>query len=109
MISVITVDDKINELKKPWSPIVITRINDQVIRLAMFKGTYPMHKHDKEDELFYVLRGTITIEIEETNQKLVLNQGDLAVVPKGTKHSPISEGESYVLMFEPSALKSSGD
>ncbi|UCE14760.1 MAG: cupin domain-containing protein [Candidatus Heimdallarchaeota archaeon] len=109
MIPKIVVDDKINEIKKPWSPIVIARVNDQVIRLAMFKGTYPFHKHDNEDELFYVLRGSIIIQIEKSHQKLVLNQGEMAVIPKGKKHSPTSEEESYVLMFEPAALKSSGD
>jgi len=108
MIPIITVEDEMRKIEKPWSPKVITKVNDQVIRLAMFKGTYPMHKHSNEDELFYVVRGTITIQIEN-NQKLLINQGDLAVIPKGVKHSPTSESESYVLMFEPFVLKSSGD
>ncbi|MFX1284164.1 MAG: cupin domain-containing protein [Promethearchaeota archaeon] len=108
MIPKITVEDEMRKIEKPWSPVEIARVNDQVIRLAMFKGTYPMHKHSNEDELFYVLRGTIAIQIEN-DQPLVLNQGDLAVIPKGLNHSPTSESESYVLMFEPLALKSSGD
>lgn len=108
MIPIIALDEEIKKIKKPWSPIVIARVNDQVIRLAMFEGTYPMHKHSNEDELFYVLRGTITIQIEN-NQKLILNQGDMAVIPKDLEHSPTSDSESIVLMFEPSSLTSSGD
>lgn len=108
MIPIITVEDEIKKIKEPWSPKVIARVNDQVIRLAMFKGSYPFHKHSNEDELFYVLRGTMTIQIEN-DQTLVLNQGDLAVIPQGLNHNPTSESESYVLMFKPLALKNSGD
>jgi len=68
-----------------------------------------MHKHANEDELFYVIRGHITIHVKNKHKKIVLNQGEIAVIPKDLEHSPTSESESYVLMFEPSSLKSSGD
>ncbi len=109
MIPIIEIDDEIKKIKKPWSPIVIARVNDQVIRLAMFKRTYPMHKHSNEDELFYVLKGKITIQIKNKQKRIVLNQGEMAVIPKDIEHSPTSESESFVLMFEPSSLQSSGD
>ncbi len=108
MIPIITVEDEMKRIKKPWSPKVIARVNDQVIRLAMFKGTYPMHKHDNEDELFQVIQGKITIQLE-SNQKIELQQGEMAVIPKGMKHSPNSDLTSYVLMFEPATLTSTGD
>ena len=108
MISVIPISEKIKEIEKPWSPIEIARVNDQVVRLAMFKGSYPMHKHDNEDELFQVIQGKITIRLE-TNQKIELQEGEMAVIPKGLKHSPKSDLTSFVLMFEPYTLKSTGD
>ncbi len=109
MIPIISIDDEIRKIKKPWNPIILARANDQVIRLAMFKGTYPMHKHANEDELFYVVRGHITIQVKNKQNEIELKQGEMAVIPKDLEHNPTSESESYVIMFEPSSLKSSGD
>lgn len=100
--------EKIKEITNPWTPIEIARVNNQVVRLSLFKGTYPMHKHDKEDELFFVYEGEITIEFED-GSKINLNKGEIAVIPKGILHSPNSNLDSYVLMFEPQSLKSRGD
>ena len=108
LTQVITIEDEIRKINKPWSPVEIAKVNDQVLRLAMFKGSYPMHKHANEEELFYVLKGKITIRLEN-NQEIVLNQGEMTVIPIGVMHSPLSETESYVLMFEPISLISSGD
>ncbi len=102
------IDELIKGIKQPWRPIEVIRVNDQVIRLAMFKGSYPMHKHSNEDELFFVYKGKIVIQIENES-KVVLKQGDMVVIPKGMKHSPSSDFESYVLMFEPRSLISAGD
>lgn len=96
------------EIDKPWSPIIIARVNDQVIRLAMFKNSYPMHKHEKEDELFFVYKGKITIHFEDESM-ITLDQGEMAVISKEKKHSLQSESESFVLIFEPLSTKSSGD
>ncbi|MFX0125153.1 MAG: cupin domain-containing protein [Candidatus Hodarchaeota archaeon] len=109
MIPIVAINDEIKKIKKPWRPIVIARMNDQVIRLVIFKGTYPMHKHSNEDELFYVLSGKIIIKVKNKQKMIVLNQGEMAVIPKDMEHSPTSESESFVLMFEPKSLKSSGD
>jgi mannose-6-phosphate isomerase-like protein (cupin superfamily) len=104
----VNIDGLIKEIKQPWQPIEVARVNDQVIRLAMFKGSYPMHKHSEEDELFFVYKGKIIIQIEN-ELEVILEQGDMVVIPKGKKHSPSSDLDSYVLMFEPLSLKSTGD
>ncbi|MFX0091425.1 MAG: cupin domain-containing protein [Candidatus Hodarchaeota archaeon] len=74
----------------------------------MYDGEYPWHKHEKEDELFYVHKGRIVIQFRN-RENVVLNEGEIVVVPKGVEHSPKSLEKSYVLMFEPSTLKSPGD
>ncbi|MBN2423322.1 cupin domain-containing protein [Candidatus Woesearchaeota archaeon] len=105
----ITLSEKISELnEKPWSPVDIARVNDQIIRLAYFKGEYHWHKHDNEDELFFVYKGSIVIQIKD-KQDIVLNQGEIAVIEKGTEHCPKSDEGAYVLMFEPCELNSRGD
>jgi hypothetical protein len=62
MIPVIDLEEKIRKIEKPWSPIDITYINDQVIRAAIFHGEYHWHKH--EDELLLVHRGAIRIQVK---------------------------------------------
>ena len=109
MIPKVNLKNKIKEIDgRPWHPVEVAIVNDQVIRLALYKGEYHWHKHENEDEFFYVLRGQITIQIKD-GRDLVLNEGEVAVVPKGIEHCPKSDVESYVLMFEPYELKSTGN
>jgi mannose-6-phosphate isomerase-like protein (cupin superfamily) len=77
--------------------------------MALFKGEFHWHNHENEDELFYVIRGRITIHMERPFPDIVLGEGEMAVVPKGVEHCPVSDEDSYVLMFEPASLQSAGD
>jgi mannose-6-phosphate isomerase-like protein (cupin superfamily) len=108
LIPVIDLKEKIGTISQPWSPIDVTYINDQVIRAAIFHGEYHWHKHDEEDELFYVYKGSIRIEVKDRDT-IELGEGHLCVIPRGVEHKPSSEEPSVVLLFEPSKLKSRGD
>jgi mannose-6-phosphate isomerase-like protein (cupin superfamily) len=108
VITMINLNDKIKEIARPWSPIEVARVNDQVVRMALFDGEYPWHKHTDEDELFYVYKGSIVIRVKG-HPNIALHEGEMAVMPKGVEHSPKSLEPSHVLMFEPQALKSQGD
>ncbi|MFX1253261.1 MAG: cupin domain-containing protein [Promethearchaeota archaeon] len=109
MIGKISLKDKIQEIgDRPWTPIEVAKVNDQVIRIALCDGEYHWHKHEKEDELFYVHKGSIIIQFKD-RENVVLNEGELLVVPRGVEHCPKSLEKSYVLMFEPYTLKSPGD
>ena len=108
MIPVIDLESRIADIEMPWSPIDIIYINDQVIRAASFHGEYHWHKHENEDELFYVHRGSIKIQVKD-QPDIILGDGQLCVIPKGVEHKPESDKPSVVLMFEPSTLKSTGD
>lgn len=108
MIPIINLEDRIKQIDKPWSPIEVARVNDQVVRMALLEGEYHWHKHTNEDELFYVLKGSIVIQLKD-QPDITLHQGEMAVVPRGVEHCPRSSGPSYILMFEPYVLKSRGD
>ena len=109
MISVTKLEDKIKEIQgKAWCPVEVSRVNDQVVRLAFMKGEYHWHEHKNEDELFYVVEGNLVIQVENESD-VNLNKGEFAVIPKGKKHCPKSPKGAYVLMFEPSSLKSKGN
>ena len=108
MLEIKSINRIMDQLTEPWKPIDVTQVNDQVIRIALFNGDYPWHKHTNEDELFYVLKGKITVCVKN-QQDIVLNEGEMVVIPKNTIHSPQSAEDSYVLMFEPFILQSKGD
>ena len=109
MISKIKLENKIQEIEgKPWSPIDITRTNDQVVRMALLEGEFHWHKHTNEDELFYVFKGEIIIQLK-SQPNINLREGEMVVIPKGIDHCPKSSEPSYVLLFEPFELKTMGD
>lgn len=91
--------------KRTWTPFEVAKVNNQVVRLAYFKGKYHWHKHEKEDELFFVYAGSIIIQIKN-KPDMKLNKGEIAVVPKNVEHCPKSEKGAYVLMFESIELTS---
>jgi mannose-6-phosphate isomerase-like protein (cupin superfamily) len=109
MVSVISLRNKIKEVGgKAWSPIDVVRVNDQVIRLSLLEGEFHWHKHTNEDELFYVVEGKIVIQLKD-QPDVTLGEGQMAVIPKGVEHCSKSLEPSYVLLFEPYALKTRGD
>ncbi len=104
----VDIDAKCEEIDEPWSPVDLATVNDQVVRMALFHGEYHWHRHEGEDELFYVYRGEVTIGIRG-QADIVLGAGEMAVVPRDVEHRPDSVSPSYVLMFEPRKLRSKGD
>ncbi len=108
MVSVADVEELAAKIHEPWSPVDVTHVNDQVIRLAVFHGAYHWHRHVDEDELFYVVRGSISIEIRGS-EDVTLSRGQMCVVPRNVEHRPRSDEPSLVLLFEPRDLKSRGD
>lgn len=85
-------------LTELWSPRVIAELDDSYVKVAKVHGTLAWHRHDDEDELFYVLFGSLTIEMED--KTVVLREGDAFVVPKGVRHNPIAEHECHVMLIE---------
>ncbi|MDO8649500.1 MAG: cupin domain-containing protein [Candidatus Peregrinibacteria bacterium] len=102
--STTNIEDLVRKLAEPWSPVDVARVNNHIIRLALFEGEYHWHVHDA-DELFLVHRGEIVIQ-RKGYPDLLLKTGEIGVVPKGVEHCPKSAGKSFVLMFEPVALES---
>lgn len=110
MISKIILKEKMSEIAgRPWEPIDVARVNDQVVRMAFCRGEYHWHKHTKEDELFYVLKGELTVQMKPPHSDVYLKKGEVLVVPKGVEHCPKSSTDTYILVFEPFVLKSHGD
>ncbi|WP_350016195.1 cupin domain-containing protein [Rhodanobacter sp. IGA1.0] len=85
-------------LAEYWSPRVIGELDDSYLKVAKLLGTFGWHSHDDEDELFMVLDGRLRIELE--TGAVELDQGELFVVPKGTRHNPVAAAECLILLIE---------
>lgn len=90
-----------------WSPRVVAQVNDFHVKLAKLQGEFVWHAHEHEDELFLVLRGRLRLLLRD--RELVLDAGELAVVPRGVEHCPVAEGEVHVLLLEPASTVNTGD
>lgn len=109
MIFQTAIERKIHEIDgKAWSPVEVARVNDQILRIALFDGEFHWHKHEHEDELFFVYSGHIVIQVKDSPD-IILKAGEIAVIPKGVEHCSKSIEPSYVLMFEPEATISKGN
>jgi len=90
-----------------WSPRVIAQVNDQYVKIARLKGEFTWHKHDDEDELFYVVKGRMRIQFEMGNVELAA--GDLHVVPKGVLHNTAADEECWIMLIETVTTRHTGD
>ena len=90
-----------------WSPMVVGQVNDQLLKVAKLKGEFVWHAHDDEDELFYIVRGTLRIEFDDG--PVDLSEGQFLTIPKGVRHNPVAENECWVLLIEPASTKHTGD
>jgi mannose-6-phosphate isomerase-like protein (cupin superfamily) len=94
-------------LSQYWFPKVISEVDDYYVKVAKLKGTFVWHNHRDQDELFLILKGTLVIEYE--NRKVILQAGDLHVVPKGVMHNPDAGDECLVLLIEHKATAHTGE
>lgn len=90
-----------------WFNQTLCKVNSSVLRLGIFEGEFHMHKHDDDDEVFFVLNGSIIIETENGNFNLGENEG--ICIPKGVMHRPIAEKKAIVLMIENDGIEPTGD
>lgn len=85
-------------LSELWSPRVVAELDDSYVKVAKVQGTLAWHSHEHEDELFYILKGSLTIEMED--RTVVLHAGDAFVVPKGVRHNPVAEQGCHLMLIE---------
>ena len=85
-------------LAELWTPKIIGEIDEAYIKVAKVKGTLAWHSHDNEDELFYVLKGQLRIELEDTTVEL--SEGEMYIVPKGVRHNPVADKECLIFLVE---------
>ena len=90
-----------------WFNQTLTRVNESVVRLGIVEGEYHWHKHEEEDEFFFVLQGQLLIDLEDRTLELNPNQG--VTISKGVLHRPRAPQKTVMLMVETSNIEPTGD
>lgn len=106
-LELIDIPQIVEECKEKWFNQTLTKVNESVIRLGIVEGEFHWHKHDTDDEFFFVLEGKLIIELEGKTIELGPLQG--TTVSKGLMHRPIAPVKTIMLMAESFAIDPLGD
>ena len=103
----VNVKQKLSLFTDYWNPRIIGDLNNQQVKLAKLKGEFVWHKHDKEDEMFFVLEGNLKIEFRD--KVVSINENGFLIVPKGVEHRPVAEHEVSVMLIESASTINTGN
>jgi len=104
---IINVSKLVHENKEKWVNINLTKVNDSIVRLGIFEGEFHWHKHNLEDELFFVLEGRLLLDLEGETIELTPSQG--YTVPRQVIHRTRAKEKTVVLMVEGNTVNPRGD
>jgi mannose-6-phosphate isomerase-like protein (cupin superfamily) len=106
-LAVVDVPAVVGAVRDPWFNQTLCKVNDSVLRLGVMQGEYHWHKHDNDDELFFVLEGRFFVDLEDRSVELARWQG--FTVPKGVLHRTRAPERAVILMMETAAIVPTGD
>ncbi|MHC4241659.1 MAG: cupin domain-containing protein [Planctomycetota bacterium] len=93
----VNISEKLKQINDFWNPRIAGELNGQHIRLVKIKGEFVFHKHDNEDEMFLVIKGTLKLDFKD--ELIEVSNGEFIIVPKGVLHRPIADQEVHLMMF----------
>lgn len=103
----VNISEKLQLFQDHWNPHIVGELNGQHVKLAKFKGEFVWHKHDDEDEMFYVISGKFNMEFRD--KTIEIQEHEFIIVPKSVEHRPVAENEVSVMLFEPAGTLNTGD
>ncbi|MBX2877369.1 MAG: cupin domain-containing protein [Saprospiraceae bacterium] len=108
-MKVVNVKEKLATFSEHWDPRIAGKLNGQMVKLAKIKGDFIWHSHENEDELFWVIKGTLHMDFRD--KTVSLKEGEFIIVPKGVEHRPwtANEEEVHIMLFEPAETVNTGE
>ena len=103
----VNINQKLSLFSEYWNPKIVGELNGQHVKLAKLKGEFVWHKHDDEDELFFVVKGILKMELRD--KTITINENEFLIVPKGVEHKPVADAEVHIMLFEPASTLNTGD
>jgi mannose-6-phosphate isomerase-like protein (cupin superfamily) len=103
----VILSEKFALITEYWSPKIAGELNGQQVKLAKLKGEFIWHHHEAEDELFFVVKGSLKMELRD--KTIQLNENEMLVVPRGIEHKPVAYEEVWIMLFEPACTLNTGN
>ena len=107
MTDVIDLRQKFELFSDRWHPKIVGELNDSYVKLVKLKGEFVWHRHEQEDELFFVVKGTLLIKLRDRD--VVIREGQFLIVPRGVEHMPVADQDVEVVLLEPKTTLNTGD
>ena len=99
--------EKFATFSEQWQPRIVGELNGQHVKVVRLQGEFVWHHHEREDELFLVLEGSMKIELRD--RTIDLAKSEFFIVPRGVEHRPVAEKEALVMLFEPASTLNTGN
>lgn len=103
----VNLEEKFSLINEHWSPRLLGELNNQAVKIAKLQGEFIWHNHENEDEMFFVIEGSLTIKLKDKD--IILNKNEFFIIPKGVEHKPVAKDEVLVMMFEPMSTINTGN
>lgn len=103
----INIEEKFALFSEHWRPKVVGELNGQEVKLVKVQGEFPWHLHETEDEMFLVWKGRFRVEFRD--RIVDMGPGECVIVPHGVEHRTAADEEAEVLIFEPAAVRNTGN
>lgn len=107
-IRVVNIASALAGFNERWSPRLAGAVNDCAVKLVKIEGDFIWHSHEREDEMFLVVRGAFTMRLRPPLSDLIIREGEFVVIPRGVEHCPSAESECHILLFEPATTLNTG-
>jgi mannose-6-phosphate isomerase-like protein (cupin superfamily) len=103
--------EKFSLFAEQYSPKIVGEVNDAYVKLVKFQGDFMWHHHDKEDELFFVVRGAMRMRVRENGavHEFMVHPGEFIIIPRGVEHFPSADEETHVMLLEPKTTLNTGN
>ena len=103
----INLSQKLSSFNDHFHPRIVGELNGQQVKLVKFQGEFVWHHHDNEDELFYVVKGSFDMHLQD--KVITVNAGEFLIIPKKVEHKPVAEHEVEITLFEPASTLNTGN
>jgi mannose-6-phosphate isomerase-like protein (cupin superfamily) len=107
VIDKVSLAAKLGTFDEPWQPKIVAELNDSYVKVVKFEGEFVWHHHDDEDELFLVVEGRMRMRFRDGD--VIVEPGELIVVPRGVEHCPVAEGDCHIVLIEPKTTLNTGN
>jgi mannose-6-phosphate isomerase-like protein (cupin superfamily) len=106
-VEVVDIAQKFGLFDEAWRPKIAGELNDSYVKLVKFRGEFVWHLHENEDELFWVVKGTLVIKLRDGD--VTIRPGQFVIIPKGVEHLPVAAEEVHAILLEPKTTVNTGN